>query len=245
MVDIVEDTLPFLEIEKILGRSEEILPNHDALTGIDVDTKLLIDFVTTNASKIVFLGIKEETFQKSAGIGSRWWITRAQLAIDILEGRLFVECRILLEGLNENLVFAGINDLHSLLTEGNELANHSDGEGFVGAGHNKLTVLDILERHEGSKGLFVHLVADLELLNIVEVRNQITLGRISESAKESRCEELTAATTTVEVDVGEIVRVELNLKPRSAVGNNTEGMKNFSVEVNRLLKADTRGTVEL
>ena len=142
MVDIVEDTLPFLEIEKILGCCEEILTNHDALTGINVDTKLLIDFVTTNASKIVFLGIEEETFQKSAGIGSRGWITRAQLAIDVLEGGLFVKCKILLEGLNENLVFAGINDLHGLLTEGNKLANLDDAQRLA-----KLPCLRTLRLH--------------------------------------------------------------------------------------------------
>ena len=77
--------------------------------------------------------------------------------------------RVLLQRLDEDLVFAGVDDFYGLLTESHELANYSNRERLISAGYDKFTVLmsskDIWEARDSSSILSI----DLELLDIVEV----------------------------------------------------------------------------
>ena len=61
-----------------------------------------------------------------------------------------------------------------------------------------------------------------------------------------RCgKKLAAAAAAVKVNVKEIVRVELDFKPGTAIGDDAEGMKHLPVEVLGTFKANTRRTVQL
>src|SRR5690606_14544621 len=67
----------------------------------------------------------------------------------------------------------------------------------------------------------------------------------AEHPQEGGRKELPAATATVEINIEQVVRVELDLQPGTAIRNDAEGMQELSVEVLGSLEADPRGTVKL
>src|SRR5262245_44560582 len=66
-----------------------------------------------------------------------------------------------------------------------------------------------------------------------------------ERAEESRREELAAALAAIEVDVKEVVDVELQLHPRTAVRDDAEAVQLLAIKMGRRLEADARAAMEL
>jgi hypothetical protein len=245
VVDVVDHAFALLELEQVLHRTEEVLGHHDALVGADLALELAVDLVTADAGQVVLLRVEEETLEQGAGVRGGRRVAGAQLAVDVLEGAVLVLGGILAEGLEEDFVLAAVDHFHRLVAEGDELADDADGEGLVGFRDHEFAVEDVLERHLVAELLLVHLVLQLERLDVVEIGDDVAVGRVAQRAEEGRREELAAAAAAVEVDVKQVVGVELHFQPGSAVGDDAEAVEDLAVEVLRGFEADARRTVEL
>src|SRR5690242_5279329 len=68
MVNIVEAAFALFEAEEIFRRHDEVVLGQD--TGIVVlETELLVDLVTADATEIIALGIKEQAAEQRFGVG--------------------------------------------------------------------------------------------------------------------------------------------------------------------------------
>src|SRR5205823_240860 len=106
-------------------------------------------------------------------------------------------------------------------------------------------VADIARQHLRRDLVFLEILAQFEIFDRVEKLENFLVRAIAEGAEESGREEFPAAFATVEIDVKQVVRVELDLDPRAAVGNDAEAEKNLAIEVQRRLEADARRAVKL
>ena len=131
MVDVVDDTVAFFQLEDVADGSEEILGNHDPLVGIHLDAELLVDLVTADAGKVILLRVEEKTLEQRAGVGSGRWISGAEFPIDILERGFLILRRILAERLEKNFVLTAVDDFDVLVTERQKLADDADRERLV------------------------------------------------------------------------------------------------------------------
>ena len=213
VVNIVDDTVAFFQLEDVTDGREEILGDHDPLIGIHLDAELLVDLVTAHASEVVFLRIEEQTLEQSASVGSRWRIPRAELAVDVLERGFFVLRRILAERLEKNFVFAAVDHFDSLVAESQQLADDADGEWLVSLCHGQFAIEDIFERHFVAEFAFVHRLAERKGFWGIEVANNVAVRRVAEHTQERGRKEFTTAAAAVEVDIEQIVGVELDFEP--------------------------------
>src|SRR5207253_3048211 len=74
MINVIERAFASPQIDQILNRGDKVFVRQDTLGSIDVNPELLIDFVTADPAKIVFLGIEEESLEQSASVGHGWRI---------------------------------------------------------------------------------------------------------------------------------------------------------------------------
>ena len=213
VVDVVDDTVAFFQLEDVADGSEEILGNHDPLVGIHLDAELLVDLVTTDAGEVIFLRIEEQTLEKRAGVSGRRWISRAEFPINVLEGGFFVFRGVLAERFEENFVFATVDDLDVLVAEGEKLADDTDREWLVSLGDGEFPIEDVFERNFMAEFTFVHGFAEGEGFWRIEMADDVAVGRVAEHPQESGGEEFTTAAAAVEVDVEQIIRVELHFEP--------------------------------
>ncbi len=125
MIDVIERALAAPQIDQILDRCNKIFVRQDALGSIHINSELLINFVTADPAKIIFLGIKEESFEQRAGVGHRWRITGAKPAINILESFFLVMRRVFPKRLHDRIIVRDIDDFNLMNVEGHDLANCS------------------------------------------------------------------------------------------------------------------------
>src|SRR5207249_10034842 len=83
VIDIVERPFAAAEVDQVFDRRDEIFVRQNAFGKIDIDPELLIDFVTANATEIVFLRIEEQSLQQSTRVGHGRRVPRAQSAVNI------------------------------------------------------------------------------------------------------------------------------------------------------------------
>ena len=201
--------------------------------------------MTTHAAQVVALGVKEKALEHAAGILNGWRIARAQLAVDIFEGLVLVVGGIFFEGFDDRIVVLRVNDLHGFVAQADQLTNNGCRERFKGASNSDLSVADIGDENLGGDFLLVELLAEFEVLCFVEKIDDLLVGREAHGAKESRGKKFTTALAAVEVDIEEVCGIELNFDPRTTVGNDAEAMEDFSIGVDRCLKANAGRAVEL
>ena len=125
----------------------------------------------------------------------------------------------------------------SLMTEAHDLAHGRQGERLEGARHGHFAVAHIGDEHLGGEALFIELLAQLQVFDVVEKFDDFFVRAVAESAKESGGEEFPAAFAAIEIDVKQVAGVELHFDPRAAVRNDAEAVKHLAVEVNARLKA--------
>ncbi len=104
MIDVVERAFAPAQIDQVLDRGDEIFVRQNALAKIDVDPKLLVDFVTADPAEIVFFRIEKESLEQSAGVGNRRRIAGTQAPVNILERFLLIVRRIFPERLYDGVV---------------------------------------------------------------------------------------------------------------------------------------------
>ena len=104
MVNIIERALTAAQVDQIFDRSDEISVSQNTLAQFHIDAELLIDFVTTDPPQVVLLGIEEQALQQSSRVGHRWWISRTQAPIDVLERFLLIVRGIFLQRFHHRIV---------------------------------------------------------------------------------------------------------------------------------------------
>ncbi len=245
VIDVIEDPFPATQAEEIGHRDEEVISGDDALVLIHVEGKLLVDLVTTDAGKVVLLRIEEEALEKGAGVRHGRRIARAETAVDVLE-RLFLVLRgVLPEGLDEEVVVRGGDAGHRLHTERMELRDRRESERLVSLRYDHVPIKDIVEDDLVRELGLVDIGIDLELLDVVELLDNVFVGRVADGAEEGRRKKLAAAAAAIEVNIEEVVRVELHFHPGAAVGDDAETVKGLAIEVQVRLEANAGRTVQL
>ena len=114
-----------------------------------------------------------------------------------------------------------------------------------GENHPLLGVDRILDEDQVGDVLHLEGLGGLELLDRVKEIEDLGVTRVSHGAEQRSDQEFTTTTTTVEVDVEEIVVIELNFQPSAAVRDDAARVEEFAVGVRSDLKRDTRRTVKL
>src|SRR6202022_5161140 len=85
VIDVVERAFSATQINQVFDRRDEIFVGKNPLGKVDIDPELLIDFVTADATEIVFFRIEKQTLQERARVGNRGRISGAETAVDIFE----------------------------------------------------------------------------------------------------------------------------------------------------------------
>ncbi len=126
-----------------------------------------------------------------------------------------------------------------------ELADDAGGERFVRAGDDQFSVQDVLEEELGGDFFLLHGLLELHILNVVEELEDVLVIWVADDPQQGGCQKLPAAAAAVEINIQEVVRVELHLKPCAAVGDDAETIEPASIQVLGALKADARRAVKL
>ena len=245
VVDVVDQALFTLEFEEMPDRGDEILAGHDAVFVRDVQIELEIDFMTPNAAEVILFRVEEHAFEHALGIRHGRRISGAQLAVDVLEGFFLVVRRILAQRLDDGFVRRDIDHTHLGNTGGKEAGNGRFVQRLKGIGQDDLAVLDVLDQHLAGQFVLVEAAAELEILRRVEKADDVLVGRITHGAQKGGGQKFAAALAAVHVNVKQIVRVELHLHPRSAVGNDAETVEDFAVGMHGRLETNAGRTVQL
>jgi len=241
VVDIVDDALAALEADEILGGLDDVLGGDDALLDGGLEVQLLVDLVAADRAEVVALRVEEQALEEGLGVGDRGGLARAEALVDFLEGLLLVDGRVLLEGADDRAVVGGgVEDL-----DGGDVVLLESADGLLGDLLERASENDALVRvdhvvHEDERGNVLHVeeLGDLDVLDLVEELEDLDVVGVTERAEKRRDKELTAAATTIEINVEEVVLVELDLEPGAAVGDDAEGEKLLAGGVAILLEAE-------
>src|SRR5262249_41378278 len=213
MVNIIECAFAPAQIDQILDCCDKIFVGQYSLSRIDVDSELLVNFVTADAPKIVFLGIEKESFEQSAGISHRRWVAWTKAPINVLQCLFLVVGRIFSKRLHNCVVVRDVDYLHLVNLERHNLANSRQSERFKRARDRYFTVPDIRDKHLGSQLLFIKFLAQLQVLNVVEKLDDLFVGTVTQRTQERSSEKLSTPLASIEINIKKISRIKLHLDP--------------------------------
>ena len=245
MIDIIEGPLPPAQIDQILNRRNKIFVGQNTFTGIDVDPEFLVDLVPPDASEIISFGIKKEPLQQGAGVCHRRRIARTKTAVNILERFLLVMRRIFPERLHDCVIVRNVDDFHFANLQSHDLADRRQSERLERTRHGHFAVADFLGKYFGGQFLFVELVAQLKILDVVKKFDDVFVRTVAKRAQESRSEKLAAALAPIEINVKEIGGIKLHLDPRAPIRNDAEAVEHLAVQVDGRFKSYPGGAVQL
>lgn len=120
---------------------------------------------------------------------------------------------ILLQGLDQHVVLALVDDVDFLDAELEELANHAHVELFESLGKNEVLVLDRVHGHEVVQVFLRHVFAQGKRADVVELADDVAVRLEAQITHERRRKELAAAAAAVKVDVEQVVGVKLDFQP--------------------------------
>src|SRR5438132_104636 len=101
-----------------------------------------------------------------------------------------------------------------------ERQNLADGRGrerLEGAGHGRLAVEHVGDKHLCREFFFAQLLTELERLDVIKKFDHFLVGPVAERAEKSRREKFPPALAAIEINVKQIARVELHFDPRTAI----------------------------
>ena len=131
------------------------------------------------------------------------------------------------------------------MAERHDLADGGQGQRLEGARHGHFAVEHVRGQHLGRELLFVELLAQLQLLDVVEKLDDFFVRAVAERAEESRGEKFPAAFAAIEIDVKQVAGIELHFDPGTAIRNDAEAVEHFAVEMDARLESDARGAMQL
>ena len=245
VVDVVHHAFALLEAQEVFEGGQEIFRRHQALVQAGVQPEFLVDFVAPHAGEVVFLGIVKKPLKQGACLSGSSGISGTQAFVDFLEGGFFVVSGILLQGFDQHVVLALVNDVDFLDAELEELANHTHIELFESLGKNQVLVLDRVHSHKVVQIFFRHVFAQGKRADVVELADDVAVRFEAQVAHKRRRKEFAAAAAAVKVNVKQVVGVKLDLQPGAPVRDDAEGVEQFSVQMLGAFKANARGTVQL
>src|SRR5207247_9529632 len=88
-------------------------------------------------------------------------------------------------------------------------------------------------------------VLQRKMLNVVKKFDDFVAWAVDKRTQESISEKFTTALASIEIDIKEIGRNELNLNPGPPVWNYAKAVEHFSVKMDRGLKSDPRRAMQL
>ncbi len=132
-----------------------------------------------------------------------------------------------------------IDHFHLVNLECHDLADCRQSERFESARHRCLAVADFRGKHFGGQLLFVKLVAQLKVLDIVKKFNDVFVRAVAKRTQESGGEAL----ASIEVNVEKIGRIKLHLNPGAPVRDNAEAVEDFPIEMDGGFKSDPGRTM--
>ena len=213
MINVIERAFASPQIDQILNRGDKVFVRQDTLGSIDVNPELLIDFVTADPAKIVFLGIEEESLEQSASVGHGWRIARAKAAINILESFFLVVRRVFSKRLYDRVIVRDIDDFDLMNVKRHDLANCRKSQRLKRARHGHFTIANVCGEHFAGELFFVQFLAQLEVLDVVKEFDNLLVGAIAQSAQESRGQKFPAPLASVEINVKQVSGIELHFDP--------------------------------
>ena len=106
MVNVIEacTTNIQFQIDEVIQRGQHILMGEGADRVWNCETKLFIDFVTTNPTKVVALGVKETGLQKLLTATHRWWFAGTKLFVELKQSLIFRANAFIIRGINRLFV---------------------------------------------------------------------------------------------------------------------------------------------
>ncbi len=113
------------------------------------------------------------------------------------------------------------------------------------AGNGDFPVANVGDEHLGGDVLVLELLAQGEVLDLVEKIDDLLVRAEPEGAQEGGGEELPAAFAAVKINVEQVVGVELNLEPGAAIRDDPERVERLAVQVQRGLERDAGRAVQL
>ena len=103
-----------------------------------------------------------------------------------------------------------------------------------------LSVDGILNQNQGRNIVHAKGLGDLQIIDVVEKIQDIDITGVTNCTKQGRDEKLTTTTTTVEVNVEQIIIIELHFQPSATIRNDPERVKQLAVGMRANLEGNTR-----
>ena len=255
MVDVVDRLLAHVDLEEEADRLDHIdaalVERTELLRHLAGKTELLVDLVAADIAEIVVAKLEEELLEHRLGIRCGRRISGTDATIYVLESILLVVdagLGVLTQGLDEGAVVDG--DVHHLDggdSGGVDLRKKRRGDRIVAAGDDSLgAVVDkvVLDHETANIGLGVPR-SGVELLERVEKTHDIDVKTVPKRTQERGRVEFAATAALIHEAPHDVVGVEHDLDPVSAVRNDADGEKRLAVGVNGALGGDAGAAVEL
>ena len=245
MVDVVDRLLAHVDLEKKADRLDDVdaavVERTELLRHLAGKTKLLIDLVAADIAEIVMAKLEEELLEHRLGVRGGRRISGADAAVDVLERILLVVdagLGVLAQRLDERTVVDGhVHDLDHGDARGVDLTEKSRGDRVVAACDDGLgTVIHevVLDDKAADVRLGV-LRARIKLLERVEETHDIDVETVAERAQERGRVEFAAAAALIHEAPHDVVGVEHDLDPVTAVGDDADRKERLAVGVDRAL----------
>ena len=111
MVDIVHILLAVNQADEVLNDLDDVLLGQDALVGVGIKAQLGIDAETAHLAQVIALLAEEQVGDHLTGAIVIGRLGVAQLAVDEVDRLLATVTGVLVEGVEDNLVIAGVHIL--------------------------------------------------------------------------------------------------------------------------------------
>ena len=109
VVDIVDVGLAVNQADEIFNNLDDIFASEHANVVADGQAQLLVDAETTHITKVVTLVGEEQVGDNFTGTCIIRWLGVAQLTIDICDSLLLRVARVLLKGVEDDLIIVGVH----------------------------------------------------------------------------------------------------------------------------------------
>ena len=254
VVDVVDLGAAGLDVEEPAEGFDDVAARlvEDAELRVDapLEVELLVELVAADEAEVVVARVEEEALELLLGVRGRRGVAGAEAAVDVFEGLGLAVGRVDEEGLQEDALVPGdVDDVDVREAGLRHLAQHGLGDGLVAAREDglRVDVDDVVLEVEELEGVGVEvaelqdLVVGLDLLGgrgveddlverVVEVQDLLVRAE-AEGAQEGRDVDFPPPAPAVEVDPHDIGRVELDLDPGAAVGDDADGVEGLAVGV--------------
>src|SRR5205814_605698 len=138
-----------------------------------------------------------------------------------------------------------IDHFHLVNLECHDLADCRQSERLERARHGNHAIADFRCEHFGGQLLFVQLVAQLKILDVVKEFNDFFVGAVAKRTQESSGEKFAPALASIKIDIKKIGSIKLHLNPGTPVRNDAEAVEHFPVKVDCGFKSDSRRAMQL